>query len=181
MGRADHLNDRQINLFEKELYKELKYWCIWKVGYHLMLRISDTLKITKEEAEKYIRTGKYSSYDQKTGKENIKPLSPEALTTFKTALELAGDSLYLFPSPVNKNKPISRVAVFQKYKYTSEWLGFKETVSTHTARKTSATKIYNMTKNVVLVSRLLKHSNIGVTMTYLGISSHEEEEALLML
>lgn len=181
MARADHLTERQVNLFEKELFKDPKYFYIWKVGYHLMLRISDTLKITKKEAEKYVMTGKYNSYDKKTGKENIKPLSPEALTSFKMALELAGDSLYLFPSPKSNEKPISRIAVFQKYKIVSEYLGFKETISTHTARKTSATKIYNITKNVVLVSRLLKHSNISVTMTYLGISSHEEEEALLML
>lgn len=48
-----------------------------------------------------------------------------------------------------------------------------EKVSTHTARRTFATLVYNRTKNIKLVSKLLGHASIETTSKYLKLDDEE--------
>lgn len=68
----------------------------------------------------------------------------------------------------------------QKYlKKVVEYLEY-ENIGTHSFRKFYATDIYiNSNYNIVLVQQLLQHSSVATTQRYIGITSQEQEEAIM--
>ncbi len=72
-----------------------------------------------------------------------------------------------------------KVRAVQKYlKKVVDYLGY-ENISTHSFRKTFATKAYNESGyNIVLVQNLLQHSSAATTQRYIGISTAEVEDTL---
>lgn len=92
---------------------------------------------------------------------------------------------YLFRSQShngsNHNKPLTRCAVDTILKGIADDLHLNMKMSTHTLRKTFAYHQMVMSNNdprkLLLLSKMLGHSSVAVTMDYIGITGEEIEEA----
>lgn len=177
-----------LRKFENELEnKNEVVYLIWKVSLNLALRISDTLAITKGEAERYLKEGYYLAKDKKTKKNNKVKLNPNTRTALTRALELKEvhpnrDNPFLFVSGSNRSissmKPISSVQVFRVYKDIVDWLGLGIHIGTHSARKTWGLQYYELSKDIALVMERLNHSSQSVTMKYLGLTQKRIDKAI---
>lgn len=138
------------------------------VGFNTALRISDILPLTKKDVK-----GEYLSIREiKTSKQKLIPISKELRKVIDPYIENMLDSDYLFPSKKNKHKPITRVQAYNILKDIGR--EFKLTaIGTHTLRKTFARKVYEQTKDIVLVQTLLNHSDPNITKRYIGLQQED--------
>ena len=92
---------------------------------------------------------------------------------------------YLFRSESinsgNKNIPLNRKSVDRILKGIADDLGLNMRVSTHTLRKTWAYHQMVMSNNdprkLILLSKMMGHSSVTITLDYIGITEEEIEEA----
>lgn len=184
-----------IYLTEEDLYKIKQcrlstvtldmYRDLLLLACHTGLRNSD-LSILKKENVKQNAKGKWylEIVIVKTDKRRIVPVSDEALSILEK---------YNFNIPsralCNNNKSykkicqeagindvvviVSHVGGSRIEEQKEKW----ELVGTHTCRRTFATLVYNRTKNIKLVSKLLGHASIETTSKYLKLDDDELFEA----
>lgn len=177
-------NERDLKVFENRL-AEINPTCylIWKVGVNLALRVSDVLKITVDEAKKYIATGNYKSKDKKTGKDNLVKINENTKEAFKQALELrekakvSVDNPYLFVGEGNRTSnsitSISRQAVDKYFKEAVEDENLNIHIGTHTMRKTWGNLAYLKGYKIEIIMKRLNHSSQETTLLYLGITNKD--------
>jgi integrase len=101
----------------------------------------------------------------KNGMTHRVPLTPLAVTLVKSAIELSGDSRYLFPSPRDKDKLILDTSVDMAIRRNRD--KFKiEHFTPHDLRRTAASKIAGMGIPRLVVSKILNHAEQGITAVY---------------
>lgn len=96
---------------------------------------------------------------------------------------------YMFPSESKNgsslNKPIHRNSVERILKDAAKAVGISEHVATHTLRKTFGYHQMMMSGNdprkLLLLQKIFGHSSATQTLTYIGITNEEIEEAYLNL
>lgn len=177
-------NEKDLKIFENRL-EEINKTCylVWKVGVNLALRVSDVLKITVEEAKKYIITGNYQSKDKKTGKDNLVKINENTILAFKQALELRAsakvsvDNPFLFVGEGNRTSnsisPISRQAVDKYFKKAVDDENLNIHIGTHTMRKTWGSLAHTKGYKIELIMKRLNHSSQDTTLLYLGITNED--------
>lgn len=180
-------NERDLKIFENRL-AEINPTCylVWKVGVNLALRVSDVLKITVDEAKKYIKTGIYRAKDKKTSKDNQIKINEKTLQAFKQALELrekakvSVDNPYLFVGEGNRTSnsksPISRQAVDKYFKKAVDDENLDINIGTHTMRKTWGCVAYAKGYKVDKIMKRLNHSSQDTTLLYIGITDKEMDD-----
>lgn len=81
----------------------------------------------------------------------------------------------------NKNEPINRKSIDRILKSIGQELDLPMHISTHTLRKTFAYHQMVMSNNdprkLLLLSKMLGHSSVAVTMDYIGLTQEEMQEA----
>lgn len=145
-----------------------KVGAIWSLGVNVALRISDLLSI------------KYSDIDGerlllkegKTGKTaNIK-LNKKARKIVKELRKANPNDEYLFQATGNRvqgSKPFSRQYVTRIFAEVGHDLRIKG-LGTHSMRKTRGYHVYQKTKDIGRVMKMLRHSSEAVTLRYIGIT-----------
>lgn len=136
------------------------------------MRIGDILSLTMANIKKDGCRHRLDIIEQKTGKARQFTVPTD---------------VYAFLSEYAMNKGIKKEdklftigerAVQKQLAIVCNYLGI-EGVSTHSFRKTFATTVYTDSNyDIVLVQKLLQHSNASTTQRYIGISSKRVEEAL---
>lgn len=109
----------------------------------------------------------------------------EAVTAYLENTPGVSLSDYLFRSVSNngktENKPISVRSLNRMLDGLAEDLGLSEKVSSHTLRKTFCYHQMVMSNNdprkLLLLSKMLGHSSVSITLDYIGITGEEIEEA----
>lgn len=109
----------------------------------------------------------------------------EAVTLYLENTPGVSLSDYMFRSESNcgsnQNKPMHRNSVDKILKGIGDDLGLNMHISTHTLRKTFAYHQMVMSNNdprkLLLLSKMLGHSSVAITMDYIGITGEEIEEA----
>ena len=109
----------------------------------------------------------------------------EAVTTYLENTPCVCLSDYLFRSASNngksENQPISVRAINMILYGIADDLGLSAKVSTHTLRKTFCYHQMVMSNNdprkLMLLSKMLGHSSVSITLDYIGITGEEIEEA----
>lgn len=109
----------------------------------------------------------------------------EAVTLFLEHTDGVCLSDYMFRSESNngadRNAPMHRSSVDRILKGIADDLGLSVKMSTHTLRKTFAYHQMVMSNNdprkLLLLSKMLGHSSVAVTMDYIGITGEEIEAA----
>ena len=139
---------------------------------NLGLRISDILQLRLADIVKDGERYRLDIWEQKTGKARTFTV-PLALYQFIRCYcldnHIAHDDVIF---------PISKRQVQRQLKIVCDYLDLPN-ISTHSFRKYYATEIYrNNNYNIVLVQKLLQHSNASTTQRYIGIQTKELEEAI---
>jgi len=139
---------------------------------NLGLRISDILKLRLNDIVRDGERYRLDIVEQKTGKAR----------TFTVLIELYNYlKMYCLENGIKPHEvifPITERNVQRQLKIVCDYLEF-DGISTHSFRKFFATNVYiNNDYNIVIVQRLLQHSNPQITQKYIGIEPKAIEEAL---
>lgn len=172
-------NKKQIEALKKYLRgQNIRDYLLFVLGINSGLRISDLLKLTVEEVKDQDRI---SIREQKTGKMKDFPLSEtckKAIQEYLKANELTDG--YLFPSRKG-GRPITRVQAYRILNEAAEQVGIKESVGTHTLRKTFGYHAYQSGVDITRIQKLLNHSAPNVTLSYIGITKEELDNVYISL
>ncbi|MFC0139792.1 tyrosine-type recombinase/integrase [Erwinia mallotivora] len=154
--------------------KQDTYADIWRLNLNLALRISDLLALTFED----VQANTLRITETKTGKVKQFPINDAARAIIEKRRKSNSEDIYLFQSKSNRVKaqasPVAREGVSRAFKEAGlEVCGDSRNIGTHSARKTRARIIYEETKDIALVSKMLNHSSIKVTEIYLDITQDD--------
>jgi integrase len=143
------------------------------------LRISDALqvKVGMVRGKEFLELT-----EQKTNKEKVFALNDLLQQVISEYTKNMDDNDYLFPSQkLDKNnnpKPISREQAWNILSSAASEIGI-EKFGCHSARKTYARLIFEKTKDISFVMRLLNHSSEEITLKYLHLTQ-EADNARIM-
>lgn len=139
---------------------------------NLGIRIGDLLKLRPKNIIKEGKRYRLDIIEEKTGKSR----------TFTVPKEVCEYLINYYKTyKIRKNErifSISERAIQKHLKTVCNYLKL-DGVSTHSFRKFFATSIYlNNDYDIVLVQKLLQHSNINITQRYIGLGDSKIENAL---
>ena len=149
--------------------KERERNCLlFEIGIYTALRCSDLISITRRDIER----GYINNRSKKKNKEfNFK--LPEDLK--ERTLKYCNDKGIKVDDLIF---PISRFTVNRVIKDAAKQAGVKERIGSHSIRKTRAYHFFEETQDLTLTMQLLQHDNTKSTLSYIGKSKKELEEAV---
>lgn len=139
---------------------------IYLIGAATGLRVSDILSLRVKQL--YI--GKPTIKEQKTGKSKRIYIPAEVKRKLIERAEKRGDSKsdFVFKSPADPEKPLSRQAVWKAFKKAESKIdGAKKDVGTHSMRKAYAKRLLRKGKKYKEIQVKMNHDSIGDTLRYL--------------
>lgn len=146
-------------------------------GIYSGLRISDILQLRVRD----IKDKQYIIIrEAKTGKERKFPINDELKPILKSYISELDDYEYLFKSRNGKNKPITRQQAYNILDGAAKQFGL-QSIGTHTLRKTFGYHAYQQTKDAVTLKEILNHSDISVTLRYIGINQDIKDNTIRRL
>ena len=154
---------------------------VWSIGLNLALRISDLLSIKFSDIE----GDRLILREAKTNKIANIQVNPKALAVVKQIQQAHPDHVYLFQSYRNQQalnsrpRPLSRRSVCRAFAMIGEELNIA--LGTHSMRKTRGYLLYQRTKDIGRVMKMLRHSSEGVTLRYIGITQDDVDKDFVEL
>jgi len=182
MGKKP-ITSAQVKTLRNNVKEKPLQELLLNLGVDLMLRSSDLLNLKVSDVVS--DTGKVKTEvmvkQKKTKKSTLRiPLSKNSINTIKKHLVgrdldswiFVGNKSHYTKSPITQ-KQYSRIVK----KWMSS-LGVENVndYSTHSLRKTKPSEIFKQTQNVEVCRRLLGHSDISATSSYLGIQDSDALE-----
>lgn len=166
----------------------LRDYCLFVLGINSGLRISDLLLLRVEDV--LSPSGKVkdrvSLRERKTGKMKDFPIgnsARKALTEYFAQNPLTAHEP-LFPSrkrSEGERKPLSRVQAYRILSEAAKAVGIRESIGTHTLRKTFGYHAYTMGTDITRLQKLLNHSAPSITLAYIGITQEELDQVYIAL
>ena len=143
------------------------------------LRISDALGITVG----MVRDKEYLDIvEKKTGKHKHFPMNGFLKDTINEYTKDMEDDDFLFEArDKDKNgnsRAISRQQAHRIFKEATESIGIKNCAA-HSWRKSYARGLYEKTKDLSLIMRLLNHSSEAMTLKYLHLTEERDNERIM--
>lgn len=176
---SDHLPYDEFTRFLDCLHNDGEYrWEMYaRLSFCTACRASDTLKLRWKDV---LGMSSISIVEQKTKKARKIPFNPSIQKSFDElwkALGCPDKKDYIMPSP-HGDKPLTIQFVNMKLKEFKFKYHLKiENFSTHTFRKTFGRYVYDTNnrsaESLILLNKILNHSSIQVTKTYIGITQEE--------
>jgi integrase len=141
-------------------------YVMFMFGIYSGLRISDILlfrvRDVRDKDSIWIR-------EMKTNKEKRFAINNELKHIIRDYISDKKDYEYLFKSKKGKNSPISRQQAYNVINGAANTFGL-ESIGTHTLRKTFGYHSYQQNKDAVTLMKIFNHSDISVTLRYIGIN-----------
>ncbi len=157
--------------------KNERDYVMFLFGIYSGLRISDILQLRVRD----IKDKKYIIIrETKTGKERRFPVNDELKPVLKNYIADMEDYEYLFKSKKGMNKSISRQQAYNILDDAAKHFGL-QSIGTHTLRKTFGYHTYQQTKDSVTLKEILNHSDISVTLRYIGINQDIKDNTIRRL
>ncbi|MGG4346456.1 site-specific integrase [Paenibacillus lautus] len=149
-------------------------YMLFVFGINTGLRIQDMLKFKVKDV-----MGEYLVMtEMKTGKRKIMKIPPVLKREIKRYIANMNPEDVLFPSRQGgKNKPIKRDMAYKIMKAAAKEFGLVD-IGTHTLRKTFGYHMYQKTKDITLVQKMLNHSDRSITMRYIGMDQDMMDAAM---
>ena len=122
------------------------------------LRITDVLNIKTEK----LKSQRLTIKEQKTGKSR-RVYIKKALFT---AMKRQAGAVFVFESPHDINKHLTRQAVWADLKKAASMLGIRENISPHSFRKLYAVKLMRRYRDVKRVQKIIGHDSLACTVMY---------------
>lgn len=167
------IKDLRFVLREKNMRDEV----LFILGINTGIRISDLLKLKKSDVfdiqwgiRDYVEI-----IEQKTQKIKIVYLSEEVKNILRIYIrdEVLQNNDYLFRSREGLNKPISRQQAYRILSDAAEYIGMKESIGTHTLRKTFGYHAYKNGTGLELLMKIFNHYSKSDTLRYIGITQDD--------
>ncbi|MDD3185978.1 MAG: site-specific integrase [Anaerostipes sp.] len=156
--------------------KSERNYVLFMTGVYSGLRISDILpfqvRTVRDKDHIYMR-------EQKTGKEKRYLINKNLQKIYKEYIKDMDDYEYLFESP-RGHKPITRQQAYNIIRDAGEFFGISN-LGTHTMRKTFGYHMYQKTKDAAMLMNLFNHSDIHVTLRYIGVEQDTTDDAIAAL
>ena len=143
---------------------------IYTIGAHNGLRISDVLRLRVQ----HIRAYRPTIREQKTGKTKRLYIPSKLRQQLIAATQNKPDTAWLFPSPNDPSKPISRQAVYKAFKKAERKRGGTKHIGTHTMRKNYAQKLLRKGASLKRIQAKLNHRYLTDTLRYVTDTSLED-------
>ena len=182
MGKSP-LNANQVKTLRKLLEEKPLDSLLLNLGVDLMLRSSDLLQLRIKDVMNESGTPKteVKIKQKKTGKHTLNiPLSPNSIKVIKRFLSDKEQDDFIFKGQLShlSRKPITTQQYARIVKRWLKSIGVEDVsqYSTHSLRKCRSKIIYDKTKNVDAVRRLLGQSSVTATSAYLGVSDESSLE-----
>ena len=147
---------------------------LFMFGIYSGLRISDIIKLRVRDVRGRDRI---VVKETKTGKDKTIKINHALRKSIAAYVQDKKDYEVLFKSRQGINKPVSRQQAYNIINSAGKHFGL-EHIGTHTMRKTFGFHIYQKTKNITLVQKLLNHSSPEFTLTYIGMTEKAMEDAV---
>lgn len=145
------------------------------------LRISDILKVKVRNVRDKGKIVKHLCViEEKTNKDNKIKLHDDLRVLLEGYTRDMKDYEYLFKSQKGVNKPISRQQAYRILNKAAKVFDLKS-IGCHTLRKTFGYHMYNDKKDIVTIKEILNHSDISITLRYIGVNQDKKDEAISSL
>ncbi|NAX49054.1 tyrosine-type recombinase/integrase [Photobacterium halotolerans] len=154
---------------------------VWHIGLNLALRISDLLSIRFSD----ITDDRLLIRERKTGKLANIQINNKALERINKIRKKHPNHIYLFQSyrcqqvKQKAAQPLSRRAVSMAFQQVGKELNIA--LGTHSMRKTRGYFLYQATKDIGRVMKMLRHSSEGATLRYIGITQDDVDNDFMSL
>ncbi len=158
----DHNTIRQIKQYLRGVSE--RNYMMFVLGINTGLRIQDILKLRVRDV-----TGNHIIMrEMKTDKPKWIQINPTLKREVKYYTKNMDPDDFLFLSRQGKNKPIQRDMAYKIMRQAANEFQLVD-IGTHTLRKTFGYHMYQKTKDITLVQKLLNHSEKEYTMRYIGM------------
>jgi integrase len=164
--------------------KNLRDYCLFTLGIHSGLRISDLLKLKLNDVidKKGKPKDRITLREKKTNKSKNFPLSAparKAITEYLSSRENYKISEPLFISRKGESS-INRMQAYRIINNAARAVGINDIkIGTHTMRKTFGYHAYKAGVSITLLMKLFNHSAPSISMAYLGLTQEDEDEVYL--
>lgn len=148
-------------------------YVMFMFGIYSGLRICDILQFRVRD----VRDKDFiSKREKKTRKEKRFPINKELKKILSEYIEGKKDYEFLFKNPHAPNKPITRQQAYNILSSAGKVFGL-DSIGTHTLRKTFGYHLYNQTNNAALLMDIFNHSDIHITLRYIGVNQDCKDRA----
>ena len=152
-----------------------------RVGELSKLKIGDVYRNDRVKPDIYLK-GK----DTKTRESRLVPLNKDAQNAIKLAIKWQKETFgsYCLDSPLfmgETGRGLQARGIEKFIRKTFQSCGIQGKVSTHSMRKTFATRLYEATNCLYTVKEILGHSSIDMTRRYIGITYSKLHEAVNLI
>ena len=182
MGKKP-LNQQQVKILRKMLEGKRLHTLLLNLGVDTMLRASDLLKLKTKDVMHESREPKteIKIKQKKTGKHTLlMPLSENSRDTIRQYLIDTNMDDYIFTGQLSHltRNPITVKQYGRIVKGWMKLIGVEDIdqYASHSIRKTKATVIFNKTRNIDAVRRLLGQSSVTATSSYIGVTDNSALE-----
>ncbi|WP_391123470.1 tyrosine-type recombinase/integrase [Psychrobacillus sp. L3] len=158
---------KQIEQFLKN--NNERNYILFLLGIYTGLRISDilSLKVKDLKEKNYLIINEKKTRKKKNNTRTIE-LNPILKRGLKKFLIDKSSDDYVIKSRVGNNKPITRERAYMILREVANEFDI-DSLACHSMRKTLGFHLYQQTKDVVLVQKLLNHENPSYTLRYIGV------------
>lgn len=151
-------------------------YVMFVIGIYSGLRVSDILKLRVRD----VRGKDYISMrEKKTGKEKRFIINRHLKKILEVYTRGKDDLQYLLENQ-KTHRPISRQRAWEVIRHAGEEFGVYN-LGTHTMRKTFGYHMYQETHDAVMLMKIFNHSNIHVTLRYIGVEQDQTDQAISKL
>lgn len=152
----------------------IRNYVMFMFGIYSGLRISDILKLHVRD----VRDKKYIYMrEMKTGKEKRFLINRKLRSIISDYIKDKKDYEYLFRNNRKVNKSISRQQAYNILSSAGNKFGL-DSIGTHTLRKTFGYHFYKQTHDAVTLMEIFNHSDISITLRYIGITQDTKDEQM---
>lgn len=153
--------------------KNVRDYVMFMFGIYSGLRICDILQFRVRD----VRDRDFiSKREIKTKKEKRFPINKELKKILSEYIADKKDYEFLFRNPNVPNKPITRQQAYNILSSAGKVFGL-ESIGTHTLRKTFGYHLYKQTGDAALLMDIFNHSDIHITLRYIGVNQDCKDKA----
>lgn len=156
--------------------KNERDYVMFMTGIYSGLRVSDfrCFRVKTVRGKDHI-----SIREKKTGKEKRFLINKNLQKIFEDYTKGKDDLQYLFENP-RTHKPITRQQAWNIIKDAGRQFGIED-LGTHTMRKTFGYHMYQATKDAAMLMKLFNHSDVHITLRYIGVEQDQTDKAIAKL
>lgn len=169
------LSAEEVEKWINEVPHEVSKVAMW-IMYYAGLRISEATGLKMDDVRLEDNGGWLMIRNAKGGKFRRVPIAPLLAEILNDYMTWKAESDYLLAT--ERTGGIHTVTIQAELRYARKRLGWPEDITPHTLRHSFASHIYEKTQDILVVSKLLGHSNLSTTQIYAHLHDDKMVDAV---